>query len=107
MRNDYPTAREVAGTELREVLASTEALLAALGDEGGPAVEELRERLTHTIADVRRQLGGSFLHNARETIARARDTASSVDQFVTHRPWSAALIATGIGVLIGMLLRGD
>ncbi len=107
MRSDQSTAKELAGKELREMLASTEALLAALGQDGGPAVEELRERLTYTIADVRRQLGGSFVHNARETFARARDTAVSVDQFVNQRPWSAAMIATGVGVLIGLLLSGD
>ena len=105
MRHDYPTAREVAGKELRDVLASTEALLAALGDEGGAAVEELRERLTATIADVRGQLGNSFLASARDTIYRARDTATSIDEFVRERPWSAVVIAAGIGLLFGRLMR--
>jgi ElaB/YqjD/DUF883 family membrane-anchored ribosome-binding protein len=105
MRQEHPTARDVAQKELREVLASTEALLAALGNEGGEAIDELRGRLTTTIADVKKELGSSFFASARETIIRARDTASSVDEFVNERPWSAVAIGVGVGLLIGMILR--
>jgi len=105
MRQDYPTARDVAQKELREVLASTEALLAALGSESGAAIDELRERLTSTIADVKKELGSSFLSNAREKIARAREAANSVDEFVTDRPWSSVAIGAGIGLLVGLILK--
>jgi ElaB/YqjD/DUF883 family membrane-anchored ribosome-binding protein len=107
MKSDYVATRQVAEKELREVLARTEALLAALGDEAGPAVEELRERLTVTIADVRKQLGSSFLANARETLSKARDTATSVDDFVQRRPWTSVAIGAGVGLLAGLLLRSD
>lgn len=105
MRNDQVTAGELAGKELREVLAATEALLAALGDDGSPAVEELRDRLTVTIAEVRRQLGGSLLANARDTLWKARDTAVSLDRFVNERPWTSVAIGCGIGLLIGLLMK--
>jgi len=105
MRNEYPSARDVAQTELREVLASTEALLAALGDEGGEAIDELRARLTSTIADVKKELGPSFLEGARRTISRARDTAGSVDNFVQERPWTSLAIVAGIGLLVGLVLK--
>ena len=105
MTQEYPTARDVARKELREVLASTEALLAALDDQGGPAITELRERLTATIADVRKELGSSFFANARETIGRARDTAVSVNDFVQGRPWTALVIGAGIGLLAGLILK--
>jgi ElaB/YqjD/DUF883 family membrane-anchored ribosome-binding protein len=107
MYQAYPSAKDVAGREIREVLASTEALLAALSDEHGPAVEEMRERLETTIADVREQLGTSFFANARETLTKARDTAVSVDAFVNRRPWSSVAIGVSVGVLIGMIFRGD
>ncbi|HZO23222.1 MAG TPA: DUF883 family protein [Steroidobacteraceae bacterium] len=108
MRNDQATARDLAGKELREALAATEALLAALGDDGGPAVDELRNRLTATIADVRSQIGGTLLSNARDTLSKARDTAVSLDRFVNQRPWTSAVLGCGIGLLIGLVLRsGD
>ena len=104
MRQEYPTAKDVAHKELREVLASTEALLAALGNEGGEAVSELRERLKTTIADVKKELGSSFVASARETIYKARDTASTIDEFVRKRPWSAVAIGAGVGLLVGLIL---
>ena len=105
MRQEYPSARDVARKELREVLASTEALLEALGDEGGESIDQLRARLTETIADVRKELSSSFFGSAREKIGRARDTAVSVNDFVQERPWSAVVIAAGIGLLAGLIMK--
>jgi ElaB/YqjD/DUF883 family membrane-anchored ribosome-binding protein len=105
MRQENLTPRDVAPTDLREVVASTEALLAALGNEGGEAVGELRGRLKATIADVKKELGSSFFANARETISKARDTASSVDEFVHESPWAAVAIGAGVGLLVGLILR--
>jgi ElaB/YqjD/DUF883 family membrane-anchored ribosome-binding protein len=105
MRNENPQARDVAQKELREVLASTEALLAALGDQGGEAIDELRGRLTNTIADVKEELGPSFMASAREKIAQARDAATSVNDFVTEKPWTSVVIAAGVGLIAGMLLK--
>lgn len=105
MTQEYLTARDVARKELRDVLVSTEALLAALGDEGGEAVDELRGRLTYTIAEVRKDLGPSFIASARETITKARDTGVAVNDFVNERPWSAVAIGTGVGILIGMIIK--
>jgi len=98
---------DIAGKELRDVLASVEALLQSLENEGGAAVEELRERLTRTVADVKKQLGGSFLSNARATLSKARDTATSVDDFVQRRPWVAVGMAAVLGVLVGLVLKGE
>jgi ElaB/YqjD/DUF883 family membrane-anchored ribosome-binding protein len=105
MRQENLNAKDVARKELREVVASTEALLAALDNEGGEAVQELRGRLKTTIADVKRELGSSFMVNARETITKARDTASSVDEFVHDSPWAAVAVSAGIGLLVGMILK--
>jgi ElaB/YqjD/DUF883 family membrane-anchored ribosome-binding protein len=105
MRQEHPSARDVARKELREVLASTEALLEALGDEGGESISQLRARLTETIADVRSELGSSLMDSAREKIGRARDSAASVNEFVQERPWSSVLIAAGIGLLAGLLMK--
>ncbi len=105
MRTENPQARDIAQHELRDMLASTEALLAALGDQTGEGIDELRDRITATISDVKQALGKSFVASAREKIARARDTASQVNEFVTEKPWTAVAIGAGIGLLAGLLLK--
>jgi len=105
MRTDNPQARDIAQQELRDMLASTEALLAALGDQTGEGIDELRTRLTTTISDVKRALGNSFVASARERIAQARDTVTQVNDFVVDRPWTAVAIGAGVGLIVGMLLK--
>jgi ElaB/YqjD/DUF883 family membrane-anchored ribosome-binding protein len=105
MRTENPQARDIAQQELRDMLASTEALLAALGDQTGDAIDELRVRLTSTITDVKRQLGNSFVASAREKIYQARDTVTQVNEFVTEKPWTAVALGAGIGLLAGLLLK--
>ena len=104
MKQDYPSARDIAAKELRDVLVSSEALLTALGDEGSESIKELRDRLTTSIAALKGELGTSFFASAKEKYYRARDTAVSVNQFVHRRPWSTAAIGAGVGVLIGLLI---
>jgi len=105
MKHDYVTARDIAARELREALASTEALVSALEDEeGSDSVRELRARLTSTIAEIREQLGSSFLANARYRYHQARRTAASVNRFTNRHPWSAVAIGVGVGVMVGMLV---
>ena len=97
--------RDIAAKELREVLASTEALLSAMGEEGGESVRELRNRLTRTVADVKKELGQSVFEAARERYYQVRDTATSVNRFAHQSPWLAIAIGAGFGVLIGRLMR--
>ncbi len=104
MNQQYPQARDIAPQELREALASTEALLSALGDEGSESVKELRERLSTTIADIREQLGNSFFANARYRYHQVRRAATSVNRFTHRNPWSSVVLGVGAGVLIGLLL---
>jgi ElaB/YqjD/DUF883 family membrane-anchored ribosome-binding protein len=99
MRDAYH--HQVAQKEIRQVVSSSEALLEALGDEGGAAVDELRERLTNTIAALRQHLDRSMLSNIRDTIATIRETAASANDFVRRRPWTAVAIGTVAGLLIG------
>jgi ElaB/YqjD/DUF883 family membrane-anchored ribosome-binding protein len=105
MKQEDRLVRDKAAKELREVLASTEALLSAIGDEGGESVQELRNRLTRTVEDVRKELGQSFFDAARERYYQVRDTATSINRFAHQSPWLAVAIGAGIGVLIGRVMR--
>ena len=104
MNRHGTVVRDVAAKELREVLATTEALLSAIGDEGGESVNELRNRLKKTVANVRRELDKSFFETARQGYYRVRGTVVSVHRFTRQYPWLAVAIGAGIGVLIGRVM---
>ena len=104
MNQQYSQARDIAAQELREALASTEALLSALAADNDESVRELRARLTITVAEIKKQLGDSWLANARDKYRQARRTAASINQFTQRHPWSAVVIGAGVGVLIGLLI---
>jgi len=105
MKQATTLVRDQAAKELREVLASTEALLSTIGDEGGESVQELRNRLTRTVADVRKELGKSVFDTARDRYYQVRDTATSINRFAHQHPWLTITIGAGIGVLVGRLMR--
>jgi len=105
MRQEDTVVRDIAAKELREVLASTEALLSVIDDAAGPSVQELRDRLTKTVADVRKELGKSFFDTARERYYQVRDTAAVVNRFAHRSPWLTVAIGACAGVLIGRLMR--
>jgi len=104
MNRHETVVRDLTAQQLREVLASTEALLSTIGHEGGESVNELRDRLTKTVADIRRKLDKSFFEAARQTYYQVRGTAVSVNRFTRQYPWLAVAIGTGIGVLIGRVM---
>ena len=105
MNQENMLVRDLAAKELRQVLASTEALLSVIGDEGGESVQQLRDRLTKTVADVKKELGQSFFDTARQRYYQARDTATAVNRFAHQHPWMTIALGTGIGVLVGRLIR--
>lgn len=104
MKQEYHTAREIAPKELRDVLATSEALLSALDAEGSDSTKELRDRLTTIVAEVKRELHNSFFATAREKYHAARNTAVSVNQFTQKHPWASVTIGVGIGFLLGTLM---
>jgi ElaB/YqjD/DUF883 family membrane-anchored ribosome-binding protein len=71
---------------LNELISDVEELLAELGDEHGPQIDELRNRIKDTIGSV------------RPAVARVRRYAGAVDDYITGYP--------RLGFLTGLLIGG-
>jgi ElaB/YqjD/DUF883 family membrane-anchored ribosome-binding protein len=87
----------VARREIRELIFNLETVLEEVGEEGGITVAELRERLLNTIADIKEQSRVSLVDSVRTRAHQIRNVMVSVDGFVTHYPWTAVLLGTGMG----------
>lgn len=88
-----------ATRELQELLSTSEELIESLGDQSGAAVESLRGRLTRTVAGARQRLAAA----ADSAQTTAGDAVEHAQSFINERPWTAVLIGTSLGLLIGAM----
>ena len=79
---------------LNKLVNDVEALLAALSDEHGPNIDELRNRVAQTIGSAKRAIASQ----RTSVVARIGDYAGSVDNYITGFP--------RLGFLTGILVGG-
>ncbi|MGO9950143.1 MAG: hypothetical protein ACLPWG_25295 [Steroidobacteraceae bacterium] len=79
---------------LNKLVNDVEALLAALNDEHGPQIDELRNRVAQTIGSARRVIASQ----RPGLVTRIGDYAGSVDDYITGFP--------RLGFLTGILVGG-
>jgi len=84
--------------QLNELFNQTEKLLAKLADERAPEIQELRDRLDHSMAQTR-----EALKDPHSEHVKVRDVAASFNDYVRNHPWVAlatgVLVASTIGIL--------
>ena len=83
--------------DLRTVVRDAEALLRATDGQVGERVEEIRARVEETLDSARERLKEAGEGKA----ARMKAVARSTETYVRENPWTAILIAAGIGYLLG------
>jgi len=98
---------ETTVVELNRVIAQAEELLKTLGEEGGAAVEAVRQRVLRTVNQARVRLAdtGQRVRGAANEAARATDT------YVQDNPWKAigygAAVGAAVALLATVLLRRE
>jgi ElaB/YqjD/DUF883 family membrane-anchored ribosome-binding protein len=90
--------------KLNELFDQTEKLLAKLANEGGPEIQEARDRLGKSMAQTREALDNDEQHSDRHSEhVKVRDVAASLNDYVRNYPWVAlvtgVLVASTIGIL--------
>jgi ElaB/YqjD/DUF883 family membrane-anchored ribosome-binding protein len=90
--------------KLNELFDQTEQLLAKLADQRGPEIQEVRDRLSKSMAQTREALkkDGQAERGHVERV-KVRDVAASLNDYVRNYPWLAlmtgVLVASTIGIL--------
>lgn len=98
--NDSISAEDVL-EDLRAVVRDAEALLRATEGDVGDRVSDIRTRVEETLEGARERL-----HEAASAKgARIRSAAHTTENYVRENPWTAVLIAAGVGFLIGAIGR--
>jgi ElaB/YqjD/DUF883 family membrane-anchored ribosome-binding protein len=83
--------------ELRGVVSEAESLLRSTEDHVGGHIDGIRARVEETLDNAREQLAETG--DGRE--ARARAAAGAAEKYVRENPWTALVIAAGVGYFLG------
>jgi ElaB/YqjD/DUF883 family membrane-anchored ribosome-binding protein len=85
--------------ELNRIVAQAEELLKALGEEGGAAVEAVRQRVLRTVSQAKVKLAdaGTRVRGA------ANEAAQVTDRYVHTNPWKSIAYGAAAGAAVALI----
>jgi ElaB/YqjD/DUF883 family membrane-anchored ribosome-binding protein len=85
--------------ELNRIVAQAEELLKTLGEEGGAAVEAVRQRVLRTVGQAKVRLADA------STRARgaANEAAEVTDRYVHDNPWKSIAYGAAAGAAVALV----
>lgn len=98
---DMAESKEKLVSDFKVLIGDAEELLRATAAQAGEKAGAARQRIEQSIQEGRRTLAGA------ENVLRdkTKEAAKVADDYVRENPWSAAGIAAGIGLILGLLIR--
>jgi ElaB/YqjD/DUF883 family membrane-anchored ribosome-binding protein len=91
--------KAAASSEIKSLIADVEDLMARIADLKDADVVRVRGKVQRAV-DATKQ---SLADGADLIRQRARDVASSADDYVRDRPWQAVGVAALVGAVVGIL----
>jgi ElaB/YqjD/DUF883 family membrane-anchored ribosome-binding protein len=91
--------KNVASTEIRNLIADVEELVARIADLKDADVARVRSKVVRAVDAAKEGLA-----DRTDTLRRqARQVATTADDYVHDRPWAAVGIAAVVGAVVGIL----
>jgi len=88
--------------DLRNLVADAEELLKATASQAGDKIGVARQKIEQSLVE-----GKKALADAEKTlVSKSKECAEIADDYVRENPWSAVGIAAGVGLVLGLLIRG-
>ena len=100
MTPDQAVSRDKLVQDLKIVISDAEDLLRATASTAGEKVVAAREKVQDSLERAKVKLA----EVEDVIIDSGKQAARATDDYVRENPWRAVGIATGIGVIIGMLI---
>jgi ElaB/YqjD/DUF883 family membrane-anchored ribosome-binding protein len=97
---DLSAVVDPAVDELNRIVKQAESLLRSLGDDGGDAVDAVRDRVTETLHQAKARLA----ETAVEAEAAVETLAERTDSYVRENPWQSVAAAALLGGVVTYLL---
>ncbi len=96
------SSKEKLASDLKNLVADAEELLKATASQAGDKIGVARQKIEQSLIE-----GKKALADAEKTIVeKSKEAADIADDYVRENPWSAIGIAAGVGLVLGLLIRG-
>ena len=96
------SSKERLAGDLKNLVADAEELLKATASQAGDKIGVARQKIEQSLIE-----GKKALADAEKTIVeKSKEAAEIADDYVRENPWSAIGIAAGVGLVLGLLIRG-
>ena len=96
------TSKEKLVKDLKNLIADAEELLRATASQAGEKITEARQKIEQSLVE-----GKKALADAEKTLlAKSKECAEMADDYVRENPWTAVGVAAGVGLVLGLLMRG-
>ncbi|HLN86035.1 MAG TPA: DUF883 family protein [Candidatus Limnocylindrales bacterium] len=100
--DDEITSKGKLVGDLKNLVADAEELLRATASQAGEKVAVARQKIEQSLIE-----GKKALADAEKTLLKkSKECAELADDYVRENPWSAVGIAAGVGLVLGLLIRG-
>ena len=85
--------------ELNRIVTQAEELLKTLGEEGGAAVEAVRQRVLRTVNVAK----GKLADASTRVRGAANDYARATDTYVQENPWKSIAYGAAAGAAVALI----
>ncbi|MGZ8434021.1 MAG: DUF883 family protein [Candidatus Binatia bacterium] len=96
------SSKERLASDLKNLVADAEELLKATASQAGDKIGVARQKIEQSLIEGKKALADA----EKVIVEKSNEAAEIADDYVRENPWSAIGIAAGIGLVLGLLIRG-
>jgi len=96
------TSKDKIVGDLRNLVTDAEELLKATASQAGDKIGVARQKIEQSLIEGKKALADA----EKDLIKKSKECAEIADDYVRENPWSAVGIAAGVGLVLGLLIRG-
>lgn len=96
------SSKERLASDLKNLVADAEELLKATASQAGDKIGLARQKIEQSLIEGKKALADA----EKVIVEKSKEAAEIADDYVRENPWSAIGIAAGIGLVLGLLIRG-
>ena len=95
-------SRDRLVSDLKTLVADAEELLKATASQAGDKIGVARQKIEQSLIEGKKALADV----EKNLVQKSKEAADVADDYVRENPWNAVGIAAGVGLVLGLLIRG-